>query len=295
MFVCPTYSWDLLCAVPWHGGDVAGRRIVKLFLLSRLCNTIYEQNAPRTINMLTKIVVKKGAEARLSIWIHLDSHKWQLQITNQSRTMPASSVSGSTERFLSRKGHSCKCKTALATVSRAWKGERIVDYSSRIIGLVGELQCVCRDDSDLETNIVLLRSLAKEDNVTVEYAMASLNTYTEAFSRLIGWETRVRGKEKITPKALITTNRDSPKCFVCSKPGYFAKKCKNKKWEFNRGESGEEKQSCFKCKRVWYLMKDCPETRGNPCEIQNVTVLVLTAIPLALIKYQEIQHPSIGW
>lgn len=163
------------------------------------------------------------------------------------------------------------------------KGERIVEYSSRIVGLVGELQCAGHDVSDLEKKRALLRGLPKEYDVTVESVMASSHTYTEAVSRLIVRETRVREKEEISPKALMTRDRETRKCFFCGKPGHFARDCKRKKRESKGGDSGKEKRSCFKCKKVGHLAKDCPETGGNTSEFSKDTAMVSTAIPSALI------------
>lgn len=108
------------------------------------------------------------------------------------------------------------------------KGERIVEYSSKIVRLVRELQCAGHDVSKLERKCAFLSGLPKEYNVTVGSDMASSHTYSEALSRLIVRETHVREKKETSPKALMTRDRETCKCYFCGKSGHFARKRKKK-------------------------------------------------------------------
>lgn len=116
MLSCPAYSWDLLCEVSWHGGGVAGQRIVEV---------CYSGYAARYINRTfrewsrcwRRPETKRGAQAQLGIYNHPDSRRWQLRITDQARAIPSSRVCGPTGHSPSLERGDCGCETVPATVS----------------------------------------------------------------------------------------------------------------------------------------------------------------------------------
>lgn len=112
------------------------------------------------------------------------------------------------------------------------KGEHIVEYSKRILGLVSELENAGHVVSEVEQERALLRGLPKDYDVTVETVMSFKHAYSEAVPKLIVREIRLRDAEDATPLALATTTpawKQSRKCFYCGKPGHVVRDCRKKK------------------------------------------------------------------
>lgn len=104
------------------------------------------------------------------------------------------------------------------------KGEKIIEFSSRIIGLVGELEKAGHDVSVVGKKGILLRGLPADFDVTSEAIMSTPHDFSQAVSKLIVRETRLKDLENSSEKAVTTSlllgNR---KCYFWGKKGQLLK------------------------------------------------------------------------
>lgn len=85
------------------------------------------------------------------------------------------------------------------------KKERIVEHSSRILGLVAELDNAAHAVSEVEMNRTLLLGMPSNHGMTVEAIMSLPHTFGEMVYKLIVRDPPLRVTKDASPLALVTS------------------------------------------------------------------------------------------
>lgn len=102
------------------------------------------------------------------------------------------------------------------------KDKNIVDYSSRLVELIIEMDGVGHSVIMMEQKRALPYGLPKEYNVTVEAITAMEHTYNQTVVKPIVRKTRMQDSEESNEQALVTmTNQEKRNCFSWGKIGQF--------------------------------------------------------------------------
>lgn len=170
------------------------------------------------------------------------------------------------------------------------KGKNIVEHSSKIVGLIGELNIAGNELSGIDKKRALLRGLPSEFDVTIEAEMGDKFTYGETVKKLIGRESRLKESENVGGKASETTGSDKRKCFHCGKAGLFVRHCHLKKRE-HKSRKKVEKRTCFKRRKASRNARHC---RGRPQEndAEKEQKAMLTSISKSLLTVPKHQRCS---
>lgn len=132
------------------------------------------------------------------------------------------------------------------------KDESIVDYTSRILEVVRQLEEVGRPFQD-RTKASFAHRSANWLWCDGETIMSVTMEYHEVVEKLIVWETRLKTPED-QPSAAILTHVRGPgkKCYTCEKLGHVTRNSwKNRSGARNKGNTNfsgqEEIRICYKC------------------------------------------------
>lgn len=93
------------------------------------------------------------------------------------------------------------------------RGEKILNYSNRIVKLESELEGAGHSIADLEKKKILLRGIPHKFYVTAETTVNSVYSYHDLISKLILRETRIVHSEKNTAKPLFM-RRGTRNCYI---------------------------------------------------------------------------------
>lgn len=163
------------------------------------------------------------------------------------------------------------------------KGERIVEYLSRILGLVAGLENAGHVVTEVEKKTALLRGMPKDCDMTVETMLSLKQSYFETVSKLIVRESRLQMTEEVSPLALVTSVQSQPrprKCFYCDKPGHFARDCGLKNLPRERHENRAVPE-CFKYREAGHIAKNCRNRSGSGdtgvCQISTAMLMISKA------------------
>lgn len=99
------------------------------------------------------------------------------------------------------------------------KGEKIVEFTDRIMELVWELNSADHTISEFEEKPTLFRGLPSEYNVASETVMSAKLGFHEAVFRLAVRETRVKTKELSGAKTSLKFTKGTQKCYALGKKG----------------------------------------------------------------------------
>lgn len=161
------------------------------------------------------------------------------------------------------------------------RGEKIVEYSNKILGLVGELESAGYTVSKVEQKHALLRGLPKEFDVTAEAIMISEQNYNQAVAKLIVRETRLEDLEIGREKAMATKGvADTRTCHNCGKLGHLAKNCWHKKKE---RDGRKDKRTCFICGKPGHIAKYCRQ-KGQNINSGDRNETTMVNFPVALMS-----------
>lgn len=117
------------------------------------------------------------------------------------------------------------------------KGNWIVEYSSRILGLVAVLDHAGHAVLEAEKKRAPLRGMLKDYDMTVEAIMTLPYSYVEAVSKLIVRESRPRMTKDASPLALVTSvehEQKSRKYFFSGNLGHIFRDCRLKNTDCGR-------------------------------------------------------------